>query len=52
MSYTDFEDQLNALQVTASKKEVAAILNYLDKDKKGYLDFRTFSTGVTPNMSS
>ena len=51
-SYTDFEDQLNALQITASKKEVAAIMKYLDKDNKGFLDFRTFSTGINQNMSS
>ncbi len=52
VSYADFQDQLNALQVSASNKQVAAIMKYLDKDNKGYLDFRSFSTGVHQNMSS
>lgn len=52
VSYADFEDHLNQLQIPASKKEVAAILKHLDKENKGFLDFRTFSTGIHQNMSS
>jgi Ca2+-binding EF-hand superfamily protein len=40
------------LQISASKKEVASILKHLDKDNKGYLDFRAFSTNVGANMSN
>jgi hypothetical protein len=43
---------MNALQVSASKQEIASIMKHLDKDGKGYLDFRAFSTGVHPQMSS
>ena len=52
VSYADFEDQLNALQVSASKQEIAGIMKHLDKEGKGYLDFRSFSLGVHPQMSS
>lgn len=52
VSYADFEDQLNALQVSASKQEVVSILKLFDKENKGYLDFRAFSQHVSPNMSS
>lgn len=31
---------------------MAGILKHLDKEGKGYLDFRAFSTTVAPNMSS
>lgn len=43
VSYADFEDQLSALQVSASKQEIAGIMKHLDKEGKGYLDFRAFS---------
>lgn len=44
VSYADFEDQVNNLQIPASKQEIAGILKFLDKENKGYLDFKTFST--------
>jgi len=52
VSYADFEDQLTALQVSASKHELAAVMKLLDKDGKGYLDFRAFAAGVHPHMSA
>ena len=51
VSYADFEDQLNSLQVSASKHEIASILKLIDTDAKGYLDFRAFSTSICPHMS-
>ena len=44
VSYADFEDHLCTLQVGASKHEIASIMKLMDKDQKGYLDFRSFST--------
>lgn len=52
VSYADFEDHLSALQIPASKHEVEGILKLLDKENKGYLDFRAFSAVVSPSMSA
>jgi Ca2+-binding EF-hand superfamily protein len=52
VSYGDFEDQLNSLKINTSKAETASIMKLLDKDSKGYFDFRSFSQVITPNMSS
>jgi len=51
VSYVDFEDTLGQLQVQASKHEIASIIRLLDKDNKGFLDFRSFSQAVNPHMS-
>lgn len=40
------------MQVNASKHEIASILKLMDKDQKGYLDFRSFSTSIKPDMST
>lgn len=40
VSYSDFQDQCNALKLGISSKEIAGIMKLMDKDKKGYLDFR------------
>ena len=37
--------------MSASKSEVASIMKLLDKDKKGYLDFKRFSDAMNPHMS-
>ena len=52
VSYADFEDTLQQLQIGASKQEVGTIMKVLDKEGKGYLDYRVFSTGIFPHMSN
>ena len=52
VSYADFEAQLQALQVAASKQELTAVLQQLDPEGRGYLDYRAFAAGVHPHMSA
>jgi len=51
VSYIDFEETVKGLQVQASNKEIASIIRLLDKDSKGFLDFKSFSVVVNPHMS-
>ena len=39
------------LQIETSRKELASLLRHLDKQDKGYMDFRDFSTLMGPGMS-
>ena len=51
VSYADFDDKLQQLEIQSSRKDLAAVLKLLDKDQKGYLDFQNFSKGVHPGMA-
>lgn len=51
MSYADFEEALHEMKITSSKKETAAVLSLFDKEKKGFVDFATFSKTFSPNMA-
>lgn len=43
---------MKALHIQVSKAETESILKLLDKENKGYLDFKTFSTVMKPTMST
>jgi hypothetical protein len=51
VSYQDLEDHLKSLKVFVTKGEFNHLITLFDKEKKGFLDFKRFSTSITPKMS-
>jgi Ca2+-binding EF-hand superfamily protein len=52
ISYKDFEQHLEKNKIFASKEEIVTLmLNVLDTEQKGYIDFQTFQKRIKPRMS-
>jgi Ca2+-binding EF-hand superfamily protein len=43
VSYQDFADKVKQLQINAPAENLVALAKFLDKEGKGYLDFKNFS---------
>lgn len=53
VSYKDFEQHLLAHKINVTEKEVASLMrNVLDPEKKGYIEFATFSKRFGVAMSN
>jgi Ca2+-binding EF-hand superfamily protein len=50
VSHADFEGACRKLQVKADYNSILHAIRALDSERKGYLDFRTFSKRLTPGI--
>lgn len=52
VSRTDLEKHLRDRNLVHSEEELAHIMNYVDKEKKGFLTFRDFNKKLRRNMTN
>lgn len=43
VSYQDFADKVKQMQISAPTENLVSLAKFLDKEGKGYLDFKNFS---------
>jgi len=51
ISYNDVKEQFKNLKVSATEPEIRRFMDLVDSKKVGYLDFNSFASAITQNMT-